>query len=276
MFNLNMLRLQFTLEALEPISLPIYKGSTFHGGFGHALETISPTWFRYFFQTDKQTSNTLPKPFVLLPPLDTQQSYHPGETFHCELTLFGEAVQHYAIAHAAIEYLGNVMGLGYSRGKFKIQNINTPSFNSIPAQADQLTLTVNTRLRLKANNRLLKQAPEFSQLIKSLFTRLKTLQHCYTSTPIDESLYQQLLRQSHAIQQTQSKMHWDDWDRYSGTQNEWMKFGGLLGESSYQGDLHAFIPYLQRGEWTHIGGKSSFGLGKYTLDYGEHNGKTSS
>ena len=270
MFTFNMSRLQFTLQAMEPISLPIYKGSTFHGGFGHALETISPTWFRYFFQTDNDASNALPKPFVLLPPLDTQQSYQPGETFACELTLFGEATQHYAIAQAAIEYLGNAMGLGYSRGKFKIQHISTPSFSNTAVDSNQLTFTVNTRLRLKANNRLQKQAPEFSRLIKSLFTRLKTLQHCYTSSPIDESLYQQLLRQSHSIQCTHSTMHWDDWDRYSGTQNEWMKFGGLLGDCRYQGDLQAFIPYLQRGEWAHIGGKSSFGLGKYTLDYGGH------
>lgn len=101
-----MLRLQFTLEAVDLISQPIYKGSTFHGGFGHALQTISPTWFRYFFQAATGDGNPIPKPFVLLPPLDKQQTYQIGETFGCELTLFGEATRHYAITQAAIEAKG--------------------------------------------------------------------------------------------------------------------------------------------------------------------------
>jgi CRISPR/Cas system endoribonuclease Cas6 (RAMP superfamily) len=45
-----------------------------------------------------------------------------------------------------------------------------------------------------------------------------------------------------------------------------MKFGGLLGEIRFQGNLQPFIPYLQMGEWCHIGGKTSFGLGKYRLN----------
>jgi len=44
-----------------------------------------------------------------------------------------------------------------------------------------------------------------------------------------------------------------------------MKFGGLLGTITYAGDLEPFIPYLALGEWIHIGGKTSFGLGKYNI-----------
>lgn len=269
LFTFSVLRLKFTLEAVDPINLPSYKGSAFHGGFGHALQTISPTWFRYFFQTTIEKGASFPKPFALVPPLDTQQTYQAGEKFCCELTLFGEAVQHYAIVQAAIEYLGNEMGLGYHRGKFKISDINQSDFSYADIAPETLTIELNTRLRLKTHNHLLKHSPEFSVLIKSLLTRLKTLQHYHGDTSIDSSLYQHLLQQSQEIKIVQSNIYWDEWDRYSGSQKEWMKFGGLLGEISYQGKLQPFMPYLQMGEWTHVGGKSSFGLGKYSIVYGD-------
>ncbi|NOZ51787.1 MAG: CRISPR system precrRNA processing endoribonuclease RAMP protein Cas6 [Gammaproteobacteria bacterium] len=64
-----------------------------------------------------------------------------------------------------------------------------------------------------------------------------------------------------------SNTRWDDWSRpqHSDLQKEQMKFGGLLGTITYAGDLEPFIPYLALGEWIHIGGKTSFGLGKYNI-----------
>ena len=47
----------------------------------------------------------------------------------------------------------------------------------------------------------------------------------------------------------------------SGHQHTWIKFGGLLGKITYRGDLTPFLPWFALGEWTHIGGKTSFGSG---------------
>lgn len=270
-FKLDIIRLQFTLEAINPINLPAYKGSAFHGGFGHALQKISPIWFCFFFNRQLRRETKLPKPFVLVPPLDKQQAYQPGETFKCELILFAEAARHYAIAQAAIEYLGGEMGLGYSRGKFKINEIAESTFASTSINPQTITLSLITRLRLKAGNRLQKQAPDFSLMMSRLLGRLKTLQQAYSKNPMDDQLYRYLLQQAKEIQCIQSNVHWDDWDRYSGSQKDWMKFGGLLGNISFQGNLQPFIPTLQMGEWSHIGGKSSFGLGKYIIEYGDKN-----
>ncbi len=263
---MDMRRIQFSLEAINLINLPSYKGSAFHGGFGHALETLSPTWFAYFFQPANHLGNTIPKPFVLLPPLDQQQNYQAGEPFECELTLFAEATQHHAIAQVAIEFLGHKLGLGFNRGKFKITNITELTFDNTPVNPQALSLNFVTRLRLKTNNKLLKQPPDFPLLLTRLFGRLKTLQQSYSNIPINEQIYQQLLHQSNEIQTLHSNLRWDDWDRYSGRQKEWMKFGGLLGDIRFQGNMQPFIPYLQMGEWCHIGGKTSFGLGKYQLN----------
>ena len=281
MFSIEMCRLRFSLIAKGPIILPSYKGSALHGGFGHALEAISPTWFSYFFQQQTQSGNDIPRPYVLLPPLDKQQSYQAHEKFQCELTLFAEATRHVAIVQAAIEYLGSTLGLGYNQGKFSIADITEETFSNIQSQSymnpQMLSLRLITRMRLKSKGQLQRQSPAFSLLIERLLGRLKTLQRSYSNKEksINNQQYQKLLQQARDIKTLDSSVYWDDWDRYSSRQKEWMKFGGLLGELRFQGDLQPFMPYLQLGEWCHIGGKNSFGLGKYLINVGDSYAHTS-
>ena len=275
--KLKVIKYRFTLEAIDNISLPAYKGSTFHGGFGHALMKISPTWYRYFYEPSLN-NNPLPKPFVLLPPLDELEHYPKGHQFSLELTLIGDATQHHAIAQAAIEYLGLQMGLGYEQGKYKIidiQQSQTPQQlpqQKTPQTIKQLTLHFPTRLRIKANNRLQKQAPSFELLITRLIGRIKTLETAYgqdTENNNDDTNsnknHLELIKKVKQIKIQNSQIKWDDWDRFSGSQKKWMKFGGLIGKISYIGDITEFMPILELGEWLHIGNKTSFGLGKYQI-----------
>ena len=246
----------FTLQAIDSIVLPSYKGSAFHGGLGHALKQISPTWFRYFYQPGSisspdrsQTLTDWPKPFVLVPPLDDSTQYPAGHHFQCELTLFGEATQHYALLHAAFETLGSQLGLGYEQGHFRIVDVKTfrPSLELFPTTPHpllnlNLNLHLLTRLRLKTNNRLCRQPPSFQLLMERLLGRLQTLDKAYgRGNRMDAELQQQLLQAAAQIQLVSSDAHWDDWDRFSGRQKKWMKFGGLQGNICYSGDFSAFI-----------------------------------
>jgi len=258
---------RFTLKAVDNISLPAYKGSTFHGGFGHALMKISPIWYRYFFEPGLNKKGDWPKPFVLLPPLDEREHYPKGHQFYLELTLIGEATQHYAIAQAAIEYLGMQMGLGYEQGKYKIIKIDhsQPLLTAIE-KTQQIKLHLPTRLRLKNKNRLQKDKPEFQLIITRLSGRLKTLEKAYMEKETQQDSYQELIHKAKAITIKNSKIKWDDWDRFSGSQKKWMKFGGLMGDVTYTGNLQPFMEPLELGEWLHIGNKTSFGLGKYEME----------
>ena len=271
---LELTKYRFTLEAIDTISLPAYKGSTFHGGFGHALLKISPTWYQYFFEPSKNKTGDWPKPFILLPPLDEQEQYPKGHQFSCELTLIGEANQHYAIAHAAIEYLGLQMGLGHEQGKYRIVDIqqSQPTFNNIfdkifdtTEETQKITLQLPTRLRLKVNNKLCRTAPTFQTLITRLTGRIKTLEKAYLDTEMDSDKQNYLIHKAKDIDLVSQHTLWDDWNRFSGRQKQWMKFGGLKGEISYKGDFKPLITTLQLGEWLHIGNKTSFGLGKYKI-----------
>jgi hypothetical protein len=271
--SIPIIKIVFRLEALNTIALPVYKGSTFHGGLGHALKDglPNPSAFQYFYQPRQH--NDWPKPFVLLPPLDDLQTYETGHRFSFEVTLFGEAVKYHPLIKSVVEYWGNNMGLGYNKGKFKIVNTELITPVSKTEKHNEITSTLKlsfpTRLRLKENNKLKRSPPSFETLMQRLSGRLKTLNKAYGENK-DLLMPDDLLQQAKAIKIENTNMHWDDWDRFSGRQKTWMKFGGLIGEISYQGNLSPFLPYLELGEWVYIGGKTSFGLGKYALsDQGE-------
>lgn len=269
MIDLDIVNHAFTLRAEEPIHLPEYKGSAFHGGFAQALQAISPRWSDYFLKQRSEAGQVLPAPYVLLPPLDEHSVYAEGECFTLNLTLFGAANQHYAITQAAVEYLGRHMGLGYRQGKYSIQNIQISrpelQHSTRPQTQQRIQLQLTTRLRLKQDNRLQRQAPDFAQLMARLVGRIKTLEHAYAESADQASGVPDFHPDSLRGVSHQDHTEWHEWDRFSGRQKTWMKFGGLRGLISYNGELEEFMPWLRLGEWLHIGGKTSFGLGKYRL-----------
>ncbi len=138
---------------------------------------------------------------------------------------------------------------------------------------DSLTIHLPTRLRLKADSHLLSRSPEFHLLLARLLARINTLAGLYGKGKILEfeqraelvALAQERIR----LDSARTDAQWSDLPRYSGRQKQWMKFGGLLGSVTWQGraeDFQPFLPYLALGEWIHVGGKSSFGLGKYVIE----------
>ncbi len=298
-FSLNLQKLTiakylFRLRAETPILLPPYKGSSFHGGFGHALKRIAPFYYKEIFEPGSDGAK--PKPFVLLPPLDTEKQYPAGHNFTCELTLFGSAEQFFPICHAALEFLGRELGIGSNRGKFTVQSMETAQpfrqdqsrdsdkgVNCLDiatacgnsAVRDSLTIYLPTRLRLKADGRLVSGAPDFHLFFARLLGRINTLSSLYGNGKAVQAegrdLLIKLAAETIALdrQTTDNSCVWKDLPRYSGRQKQWMKFGGLTGAISWQGkedDFQPFLPFLAVGEWIHAGGKTSFGLGKYVME----------
>ena len=131
---------RFVLKATTDMQLPTYKGSSFRGGFGHALKRticITPEHvchscllrtqclYPYIFDTKLETHDaegedgeeTLPRPFVLVPPLEDYQHYHPGDLLTCDLVLIGEAIAYLPQFIATMVALGAI-GVGKGKGSF--------------------------------------------------------------------------------------------------------------------------------------------------------------
>ncbi|MGH8614678.1 MAG: CRISPR system precrRNA processing endoribonuclease RAMP protein Cas6, partial [Gammaproteobacteria bacterium] len=234
------------------------------------------------------------KPFVLVPPLETQCEYPPGSRLTCDLLLIGPACYSLTACLCAFEHLGRE-GLGSARGRFDLERVERLVPSGPPClllkqgrsavmhpdppttsqevirgwenrEIDQVTLTFETRLRLKNDNRLLRTCPEFATFLERVIARINLLSGAYHGGPmLERDAKQALLELAKHVSVRSHDLVWDDWARYSGRQKEWMQFGGLLGAVTYEGELRPFMPILALGEWLHVGGKTSFGLGRYRI-----------
>lgn len=139
-------RFQFNLLPLEKIELPLYKGSTFRGGFGHAFKRVvciqkgkecndcmvkSTCVYSYIFETSPPEDTKIlrlyknvPHPFVIEPPLTSQCLFNKGEEITFNLVLIGRAIQYLPYFIYTFDELGNI-GIGRRRGKFLLKSVTT-------------------------------------------------------------------------------------------------------------------------------------------------------
>lgn len=140
----------FHLRATAELLLPSYKGSTLRGAFGIVFkETVCVVEHRdcdrcilklkcaypYIFDTPVPDDSTrmrkyerAPHPFIIDPPLDTNETYKPGEPLSFGLTLIGKAIDYLPYVIYAFERMGTLNGIGSGRrfgnGRFEIESVN--------------------------------------------------------------------------------------------------------------------------------------------------------
>lgn len=137
-------RFQFTLSPDDSIYLPVYKGATLRGGFGHAFrrvlcavrkETCADCLLRerciysYIFETPPPSGTAImrkytaaPHPFVLEPPEEDSRLYGPGEELYFGLVLIGKAVDYLPYFIYTFDELGRI-GLGRGKGRFTLKSV---------------------------------------------------------------------------------------------------------------------------------------------------------
>ncbi|HIP38300.1 MAG TPA: CRISPR system precrRNA processing endoribonuclease RAMP protein Cas6 [Desulfocapsa sulfexigens] len=283
--HLSLAKYQFTCRARGQIILPEYKGPALYGGFGFSLKDISP-----FYHKQLCGAKSRQNPYILLPPLDTARQYPPGHIFSFELTLVGNAMEYFPVCRDAFTLLGERRGLGKNRGKFDIIAIDS----AIPATPDdstgstsqsqivtgdtivsarvytnspELKLHLITPLRLKANDKLLRETPSFAVFFARTIGRLNSLSTFYgDGSIIAPQKKHELLELAEKIILVKDNSNRRKLSRYSTRQKQWLNFDGLQGEIIYKGNFAPFWPYLALGEWLHVGGKVNLGLGKYVME----------
>lgn len=291
---------EFQLRLSDATELPVYKGASFHGALGQALSKIGTHFRDYFYNPSppahwSDSQQAPPRPYVLIPPYEEKTHYAAGDTLNLGIILYGAAIDYFMIVFAALDHLGEFMGLGKQRGRFRIDCIRQLTthgakliysnrqwlgqaqamqaeqfFTDTPVSPSRIRLNHSTRLRLKADNELLHAAPPFNLLLNRLLGRINSLATLYCGgSIISPEQKQHLLNLAETVQIEHSTLQWHDWQRHSQRTHSTMPFGGLLGETIYRGELAPFIPWLTLGQWVGVGGETSFGLGLYELTYSQ-------
>ena len=140
-----------------------------------------------------------------------------------------------------------------------------PNFTPAPlAATDKIKLNLITPLHLQKYGKVLADDMTAKDLLMALTRRYYLLQEFHGQNyqaPDFSELAEHALTVS-----CEKKLTWCHLQRYSTRQQQKMRFDGVLGSISLTGELQPFLSMLQAGQWLHIGNKTSFGMGHYTID----------
>ncbi|HAY22295.1 MAG TPA: hypothetical protein DCY27_09030 [Desulfobacterales bacterium] len=230
-----------------------------------------------------------PRPFVLNPPLTNRQSFHAGDSLYFDLVLIGPAIEALPYFIYIFQEVGK-KGLGRERSRYDLMRVESvregqraviyeketifadrlhaetgPVTRPGDAAVREVTLELLTPLRLKVRGDLATDL-SFGLWWENLSRRLGLLAAFYGEGR--EPDWEGLADRTAGITTSQSRLHWYDWERYSFSQKELMKLGGLKGTITFAGELGPFMPYLRLGEQVNVGQGTTFGLGRYGLGRG--------
>lgn len=319
--TLTTTHLWFTVRVSTILELDAYSGASLRGSFFNAI------WYRFCtnksaiscakcplheacpvsalvapLREESALGQDIPRPYVIMPPLEGGRRYQPDDHFSFGMTFFGSIIQLLPYIMLSLPQL-EVEGLGRrlvenrnERGRFQIERVEvyhpwtderqtiyaegSTRVNSAPisvqieecvrrAEAlrqDKLTLQFVTPLRLVDREHLVKNA-SLRPLIQRLLERYVTLEQFYGNADFvlgrEDKL--ELLRQADGISCSQDRTRWQELKSYSNRQKRTTPIGGLLGEATFVGDLSALLPILMIGELIHVGKNVVKGNGWYRV-----------
>ena len=323
-FSLHHFR--FHLEPKATLQMPAYnKGNVIRGGFGstfrrivcHAncrepetceLRSVCP--YTAVFQpfvpegSEKISKNRdIPRPFVIKPPLETKETYLPGERFSFDLVLVGKIKDYLPYFIVTFKELSQA-GLGRSRAPVELvgvdhvgrdgaevpvytreNNLVRPPTEAISwaelctannsnngwtsspqggaANVTRITLRFLTPTMLKADG-VQARRPTFGPLAKRLRDRINALSYFYCGAGLDID-FKAFGEQAEMIETVSDSTGWVESSRYSRRREVTHDLSGFVGEVSFAGELEMFLPYLKLGEYLHVGKNAVFGNGWYEI-----------
>lgn len=304
-FSLPVAVYEFEFKTEPPHGLPAYPGSAWRGALGWSLKrsvcvirhTACPDCllyrscvYPYIFETPPPPDSAkmrkytaAPHPFIL--GIDPTQQ---GEEYRLGLILIGRAVRQFPYFIHALGEAGH-QGVGSRRQPFELVNVyqfdgarfmdrtlvyspdqplapKEPTQPSIPPIPTQVTIEIQTPLRLKHDNHLITPASfQFGHFFSSLLRRLSLLSYFHGTQALEVD-FAGFSAAARRIQLQNPRLRWYDWTRYSSRQETTLDMGGIIGQIELRGsDIAEFWPYLWLGQWTHAGKGATLGLGRYRL-----------
>ena len=320
--NFRFARSRFTYTVQEPLKMPQYKGNVFRSRFGYLLRNITcignenqcearcefPERCIYSkcFETPVPADSPIlrgqpfaPHPFVLEPPRTGRLDYAPGDTFTCNLTLIGDAINLLPWVAFTFREIGKRrVGIRGKRGQCQLdkvesltahgsQNIQTiytaetemladdghilrldDVMQDAPRAIDEIGLEFLTRTSIKVDGKWTSELT-FEHLIRNLLRRIRFLSyfHCGEDLDVDAPA---LIKAASAVKY-KPRFLWLRADRWSYRAESSIPMGGFIGKVRFTGELEPFLPFIYLGEYLHIGHHTAFGHGQYRLTFPSRN-----
>jgi hypothetical protein len=324
--NFSLRHFRFHLDPKAPLRMPAYnKGNVIRGGFGSAfrrivchancrepetceLRNVCP--YTAVFQpfvpegSEKISKNRdIPRPFVIKPPLETKETYLPGERLSFDLVLVGKVkdylpyfivtfkeLSHAGIGRnrASVELVGvdhvgcdgtvapvytkddnlvrpptEAISWADSCGSHGSNNGSTSSPQGGVAKVTRITVRFLTPTLLRADG-IISRRPSFGPLAKRLRDRINALSYFYCGAGLEID-FKGFGDAAGKVVAVADSTRWVESSRYSRRREVTHDLSGFIGEVTFEGDLEMFLPYLKLGEYLHVGKNAVFGNGWYEM-----------
>jgi hypothetical protein len=319
--RLSFIRYDIQLAAgPQGLVLPPYKGATFRGGFAGTLQRLvcstgarqckpcplkAECPYASVFESGPppgaealRNYESLPRPFILEPPLEEKTAYAPGEPLIFCLVLFGRAANLLPYFIIALDEFSR-QGIGRGRRPFTVAQVAAvnpltgeravvyaPADRVVrprdlgitgraiwdnalaevagdgPVTAFKISFLTPTRLTFDGQP---VRVPEFHIIIRNLLRRVSSI--CYFHHGFAyEADFPAIIARAAEIELIENRTRWLAWERYSSRQDKRVPLGGLVGEAVYGGPAALFWPLLRLGELLHAGKGTVFGQGKFRVE----------
>ena len=320
--NFRFARYRFTYTVHEPLKMPQYKGNVFRSRFGYILRNITCigdenqcetrckfpdrcVYSKCFETPVPDDSHILrgqpyaPHPFVLEPPRTGRLDYAPGDTFTCNLTLIGDAINLLPWVAFTFREIGmRRIGIRGKRGQCQLDKVESLSAHShdqtqtiytaetemltddglvlqlddvmqdAPHATDEIELEFLTPTSIKVDGKWTSELT-FEHLIRNLLRRIRFLSyfHCGEDLDVDAPA---LIKAASAVKY-KPRFLWLRADRWSYRAESSVPMDGFIGKVRFMGELEPFLPFISLGEYLHIGHHTAFGHGQYRLTFPARN-----
>jgi len=260
---------------------------------GCSLETLC-VYNKIFFNSANSLVRGSPYSFISFFAPNTPKFLNAGSDFRLCLRLFGKTTSYFPYYYFCLENLGS-RGIGLRssdgrRGRFTISQIHvtapdgqktliftrdnsdkTLKADSFPLaryidfhdHVQSLKIHILSPLRIKYQSHL-NDSLEFHILLRAALRRISGIYALTNGKQLDLE-YHDLINRAKAIKQVENNLRWFDYYRYSTTQSQGMKLGGVLGEVTYKGDLTEFYPFIKAAGILAVGKSTSFGFGRFRV-----------
>lgn len=294
-------KFEFVLRTANSFGLPEYKGSTFRGKFGHVLKrTIclmpdrncetcqirQKCAYPYLFETRNDRNENVPRPFIIEPPLTRKRFFLKDEKLYLNILLMGRAIDYLTYFVYVVEKMGRE-GIGQDRGRYRVESVNaidgagkrvpiyspenatlSQKFTRIDLNDFKATLQPQVTIEFMTPTQLQRKGkiaprPDFESLLKAVIRRFQSLQYFHGDG--NKERFAIDWQQAGQIEMLKSEGRLRELKRYSNRQGRPVYHHGYVGRVTYRGNLSQFIPWLQIGEYLHVGKGAVFGLGQYRI-----------
>lgn len=236
----------------------------------------------------RRVYSDIPQPYVVEPPTSSATApLRPGEMFSFAIVLIGPALGHLPLVLLAWQRaLAAGVGAG-NRGSARLLRVWLDGDATVPVlpspvghirphraevscapgqtAVSDAVIELITPLRIKRNGHEIRPHEPFTpaDFLGALVRRIADLCDLQLGRPAGFDF--SALRKAAEAVQGDSAVRWHEAERWSNRQGRATPMGGLVGHIGLHGDLQAFWPLLHLGQWLHVGGKATLGLGAYRV-----------